>query len=166
MSPRRPGGVFNAAGVMQHIARAATNSPCISLTRSYGAAEDYARNASRVPPTSSTPAYVYEIDIANPPPRGVSVIDPLFLIASENQNPLNDPSYHHDGNQDFLLGVVNAEMRPSVPVRFPRGWTGGTSRLPNLSVELEAMVFALRDAEVLVLGNLPQSCVIDRHEVF
>jgi len=167
ISPRRPGGQYNASGVIQHIARGATNSPCISLTKSYGVAEDYARNASRAIPTSSNPAYVYEIDISDPPPTGVVVVDPVFFIASHVPNPLVSPSYHHDGNQSFLLGVVNpAAAHPSASsVVFPPG-LGGTPRSPNLTIELEAMVRALRDAEVLVVGNLPQTCVINRYDVY
>ena|SRR5262249_25767506 len=166
IAPRRPGGQYNASGVMQHIARGATNSPCISLTKSYGVAEDYARNASRAIPTSSNPAHVYEIDISDPPPTGVLVVDPVNVIATQNQNPLASPSYHHDGNQSFLVGVVNPAAHPSASsVVFPPG-LGGTRRSPTLTIELEAMVRALRDAEVLVVGNLPQTCVINRYDVY
>ena len=43
--------------------------------------------------------------------------------------------------------------------------SGGTLRTPNLSVPLEALVRALRDAEVLVQGNVPAAFVRNRHEV-
>jgi hypothetical protein len=166
IAPRRPGGQYNPSSVMQHIARGATNSPCISLTKSYGVAEDYALNGSRAIPTISNPAYVYEIDIPDPPPLPLLVIDPIHFIAS-HQNPLASPSYHHDGNQNFLLGVVNpTAANPSASsVVFPPG-LGGATRPPNLTVELEAMVYALRDAEVLLVGNLPQACVINRYDVY
>jgi hypothetical protein len=49
-------------------------------------------------------------------------------------------------------------------VRFPPGMAGA-SRSPNLSIELETMVRALRDAEVLVVGNLPSACVTYRHPI-
>jgi hypothetical protein len=166
MSPRNPGGLYNPSSVIQHIARGAINSPCISLTKSYGVAEDYARNASRALPTPSNPAYVYEIDIPDPPPTPVQVVDPVVFISSHCPSPLTLISYHHDGNQDFLLGVVNPAMASSAPVRSPPGLGGGVKRPPNLTLELEAMVFALRDAEVLVVGNLPQTCVINRYDVY
>src|SRR6266436_2703590 len=70
----------NATAIMQHIARGTTMSPCISLTRSYGVAEEYALDASRASPTAANPAFVYEIDIPDPPPRGMLVIDPVAEV--------------------------------------------------------------------------------------
>jgi hypothetical protein len=166
LSPRNPGSPYNPTSVMHHIARGTTTSPLISLTKSYGVAEDYARNASRTLPTAANPARVYEVEISDPPPLGVLVIDPICVIASQNQNPLASHSYHHDGNQDFLVGVVNPAMVRPTTVRFPRGMTGGISRAPNLSLDLETMVYVLRDAEVLLVGNLPQTCVINRYDVY
>ena len=58
VNSRMPGSPYNVNTVMQHIARGTTESPCISLTRSYGVAEEYAIDASRAFPTSATPAYV------------------------------------------------------------------------------------------------------------
>jgi hypothetical protein len=69
LSPRNPGSPYNPTSVMHHIARGTTTSPLISLTKSYGVAEDYARNASRTPPTAANPARVYEVEISDPPPR-------------------------------------------------------------------------------------------------
>jgi hypothetical protein len=166
IAPRHPGGQCNATTVMQHIARGTTASCCISLTKSYGVAEDYARNASRSPPTAANPAHVYDIDIPDPPPTGLLLIDPIYLVASQNQNPLASLSYHHDGNQDFLIGVINP-MMAAMPakVRFPPNMAGA-SRPPNLTIDLETMVYVLRDAEVLVVGNLPSTCVTYRHLIF
>jgi hypothetical protein len=166
ISPRNPGGHYGPTDVMHHIARGTTTSPCISLTKSYGVAEDYARNASRAPPTATNPAYVYEIDIPDPAPPGILVVDPIFIVASQNQNPLGSLSYHHDGNQDFLLGVVNRAAAPPAAARFPPGMGGGLPRTPNLTLPLETMVYVLRDAEVLVVGNLPQRCVLNRYEIY
>ena len=45
----------------------------------------------------------------------------------------------------------------------PRG--GGTVRSANLMPQLEALVRALRDSEILAVGNIPASCVIFRHPV-
>jgi hypothetical protein len=167
IAPRNPGATFNVSTVMNHIARGTTTSPHISLTKSYGVAEQYARNASRIQPTVSNPAYVYEIDIPDPPAGMVQVLDPVFFVASHNQNPLSSPSYHHDGTQSFLLGVVEPSVTaiwPPILLR-PPGMAGGVSRPPNLSVELETMVFALRDSEVLVVGNLPRAYVVNRFDI-
>jgi hypothetical protein len=42
---------------------------------------------------------------------------------------------------------------------------GPIMRTPTLSIELETMVFALRDAEALVAGKLPPRSVIARTNV-
>jgi hypothetical protein len=166
ISPQSSGASYTLNVAMQHIARATTNSPCISLTRSYGIAEMYARDASRAFPTSAVPAYVYELDITDPPPPGVTVLDPVSQVAAQHTNPLIQISYHHDGDMNFLLGVVDPitmAAHLSAPVKQPGG--GGTPRQPNLSIELETFVRALRDAEVLVVGAVPASCVINRYVV-
>jgi hypothetical protein len=128
-------------------------------------AEDYARNAGHAPPTAGNPAYVYQIEISNPATPGVTVIDPVFFVASHHQNPLVSPSYHHDGNQNFLLCVVNPALFPMpANIRYPPS-LGGAPRAPLRTQDLETLVRALRDSEVLVLGNLPRSCVQDRHDI-
>ena len=42
----------------------------------------------------------------------------------------------------------------------------GTPRPPNLTIELETLVRALRDAEILAHGNIPATCVKNRLEVY
>jgi hypothetical protein len=168
INSRMPGSPYNVNTIMQHVARGATTSPCISLTRSYGVAEEYAMGAGRAFPTSAAPAYVYEIDIPDPPPTGVTVIDPVVEVASHINNPLASPSYHHDGDMNFLLGVVNPAAMVaylSTPIRAPKG-SAPTPRAANLSIELETLIRALRDAEVLVLHAIPNTHVINRYDVF
>jgi hypothetical protein len=153
---------------MHHIARGTTTSPCISLTRSYGVAEDYAIDASRILPTATTPAFVYEIDIPNPAPTGMTVIDPVAEVAASHNNPLASLSYHHDGDMAFLLGIVDPGgmvTHLTTPIRAPRGSTA-TPRPANLSLQLETFVCALRDAEILVVGAIPSAHVILRHDVY
>ena len=41
-----------------------------------------------------------------------------------------------------------------------------TSRPPNLFLELETFVRALRDAEILVCGTIPATCVVNCFDVF
>jgi len=47
---------------------------------------------------------------------------------------------------------------------FPPTGTG-IQRTPLLSMELEMLVNALRDSEVLVQGNVPAAFVRDRYEI-
>ena len=41
-----------------------------------------------------------------------------------------------------------------------------TSRPPNLSLQLETLVRALRDAEILAYGIIPATCVMNCFDVF
>jgi hypothetical protein len=163
--PSIPG---NIDSIMRHITLGTTASPYISLTRSYGVAEGYAVEAGRVFPTAAVPAYVYEFNISDPPPAGVEVIDPVAEVAAHNQNPLLPISYHHDGAADFLLGVIDPNRMAAhlnAPIRTPKG-SAPTARPANLTIQLETIVRALRDAEVLVRGIIRSTDVtIIRHEV-
>lgn len=168
ISARMPSSPYNIDAVMHHVARGTTTSPCISLTRSYGVAEDYAKAPGRVFPTAANPAYVYEIEIPDPAPSGITLIDPVALVAANNNNPAISPSYHHDGDMNFLLGVVDPIkmiVHLNTPIRVPLG-SAPTPRAANLSLQLETCVRALRDAEVLVLGAIPSNHVVLRHDVY
>ena len=167
LSPRMPAAAYSMSALMQHIARATTTSCCISLTRSYGIAAWYARNGRAVSGPGA-PGHVYEIEIPDPPPSGsVTVHDPVREVSAHYPNPVAPSFYHHDGDHEFLLGVVNpSHMQRFLrkPVVHPPG-SGATPRPPTLSIELEAMVRCLRDAEVLVEGTVPPAWVLQRHDV-
>jgi len=82
--------------------------------------------------------------------------------------PLDSISYQHDGLPNFLLGVINhMEMRQFLMtpcLQPPPG--GGTPRRPNLTIQLETLVRALRDAEILAVGNIPAAYIRNRHNVW
>jgi hypothetical protein len=163
---RSPGGPAGTDTVIYHIAKGTTTTPYISLTRSYGVAEDYARQASRIKPTRTRPSYVFEIEIGHSPPAGLRVEDPIKVL-SQVIDPLATIAYYHDGDTKFLLGVVDSSTMVhhlTAPMRAPAN-TATTPRPANLQPSLEAMVRALRDAEVLALGAIPAACIVCRHEV-
>ena len=143
-------------------------TPCISLTRSYAVAEDYARNAGLAPPTPAAPAYVYVVDVPDPLPAGVAIYDPVEYVASRNRNPVTQPSYHHNGGSKFLLAVVDPSAHGALlttpPVR-PPGMHGGAPAGPILTEQLETMVNALRDAEALIVGSVPRAWIIERFDI-
>ena len=161
----RTPGALDEITVQQHVARGTTTSPCISLTKSYGVAYDYAMNSGFAAPTLTNPAHVYELKIPDEP--GFQFIDPVDYIASRHANPLVS-TYHHDGDQSFLGIVAYPALSGGVPGTSPRppGMTGATARPPNLSIQLETIVFAIRDAEVLAYGNIPASWIINRYDVY
>jgi len=150
-TPKRPGAVHSIERLMEHIVRADVNSPYISLTRSYGVAYWYAAPFGRVPATESNPGYIYEIEISKPLPPGLQLLDPVKEVAMALPGPLDLISYQHDGHPDFLLKIAPP---------------GGGTRPPNPLVPLETLVRALRDAEILAVGNIPATYVRNRYEVW
>jgi hypothetical protein len=169
--PRNPGGPFNPNVVMSHVAYGTINTPLISLTRSYGVAHDYAVDGSVVVPTAANPAYVFEIDIPDDPDSpgnplgGFTIFDPVWVVASHNNNALMSPSYHHDGDMGYLHGVVDPIGMAAIllqPALRPPG-AAPYAIPPRLTDELLTIVSSLRDAELLVRGVIPSNLVMNRH---
>ncbi|MBI4908588.1 MAG: hypothetical protein HY820_33520 [Acidobacteria bacterium] len=154
-------------GVMHHVVRGTTVSPYVSLTRSYGIAFGYATMRGRRRPSKERPAFVYELEIEEGQ-RQVRLVDPVVEIAASVPRPVERSSYQHDGAQNFLLGVVDPKKFAKVLQKTYRQPPpqGGTPRPPLLTVELEAMVRALRDAEILAVSYIPRFCVRERYEVW
>lgn len=164
--PRFPGASPSINNLMQHIARGTTSSCFVSLTRSYGVAEMYAKQAFKILPTAGgPPPHVYEIDIDDP--SSVTVLDPIIELAKTLSLPCDTYTYCHDGDKNFLIGVADQAGMATyfgAPVRYPPGSTG-PSKSANLSIQLETLVCALRDAEMLVYGTVPAKCVSGRYDV-
>jgi hypothetical protein len=169
-TPQAPGVVPSINRLMGHIARGTVSSPYISLTKSYGVALDYAvsLNYGQTTPTSVSPGYVYEIEIDDPPPAGLQISDPIQEVAQILPMPLDLNPYQHDGLPTFLLGIVDPQnMAHFLTAPGPQPPPGtGTPRPPNLTIQLEALVRALRDAEILAVGNIPAVCVRNRFDVW
>lgn len=155
--------------LMQHISRGTNNSPFISLLISYAVARDYALLSSPEIPTPSKPAYVYEIEFQNPLPSGIKVLDPVKEVAETLPLPPTiGPAYQHDGSQEFLLGVVSPRNIGHFLVEHSEQppLSEGTPRPPNLSLELETLVRALRDADILVYETIPAPCFMNCFDVY
>ena len=153
--------------LVQHITRGTTISPFVSLTRSYGIACGYALSGDELP-TAGQPAYVYQIEIEKEDGHETNLLDPVAVIAKQLQSPFEWKSYHHDGEASFLLGVIDPAKhgdKLSRGTKFPPG-DHPTPRSPQLYSELEAMVRALRDAEILAVGEIAKSQVLKRWEIF
>ena len=156
-TPRASTALPNPDRLMQHIARGNADTPYISLTRSFGVAFDYAAEGA----TPTNPGFVYEVEINDPLPPGMVLFDPVKVVAEAVPSPLAAVPYQHDGRQDFLLSVV-LPGTPAKPYISLQG--GATPRQPNLSIEVESLVRALRDAEILV-NIVPRMCVVNRIDV-
>ena len=153
---RAPDTLPTTAELITHIATNTMNSPYVSLTCSYRVAVSYAMLGGRRRPTREQPAYLYEIQINEPLPIGIRLIDPIKEIAPILPDPTVEEvhRYQHGGYPNFLLGIVHPRLRS-----FLAGQ-------PLPSPQLKALVRALRDAEILILGALPASCVTNRFEIY
>ena len=166
---RSPGMTPTITRQMLHIARSTVNSPFISITRSYAVAWHYAMVSSERVPTPEDPAYVHEIEIQVPLPIGLHLLDPVKEVAQVLPSPTSlGPPYQHDGLPDFLLGVVDPGRMGNFLIQYAMQppASEGTPRSPNLTIELETLVRALRDAEILAHGDIPVTCVKNRFEVY
>jgi hypothetical protein len=163
--PHFPEQTASVSRLIHHITRATRMSPYISFSHSYGVALAYALVGSGGFATPENPGYVYEVEISDD--KECEVLDPVQEIAKSLPHPWLDPNYRHDGEPTFLLGVVDlVNRRASLQAHclFPP-LSNGTSRTPHLSEQLEGMVRALRDAEILVKGIVPRTLVKCRYEV-
>ena len=144
--------------VVRHITGGSTHSPYTSLTSSYAVAWDYAVYAGSltVVATKANPGYVYVIDLPDPPPPGLVLLDPVVEVSVRLPPPGGLVSYQHDGSPQFLIGVVSPRRHrrylTSPCVKAPPAAPGPPS---TPSPILEAMVSALRDAEILAMGSIP-----------
>jgi hypothetical protein len=111
---------------------------------------------------------VYEIQIDEAIPAGLTLIEPIRDIANAFWSPTCRTRFHHDGTPKFLLGVLDPAGHAShltAPCVLPPA--GNTiTKAPVLFPELQALVWALRDSEVLVLGGIPRANVITRYDVY
>ncbi len=156
---RRPGATPTVDLLLSHVANGATNTPFISLTRSFGIAKRYAMHGPQ------KRGYVYSIELDDK--SNVELLDPLKETSRCLPDPFADPSYQHDGAPDFLLGVADPKGHWASLKRLidlpPPGY--GTRRSANLHRHFEVMVRSLRDAELLAITAIPAKLVVDRQEI-
>ena len=165
MSARSAAAAPSVTAIIDHVAKSATMSPYISFSRSYGIAASYARPSPAVAGTGGPPGYVYAIDIPDKSflrRLGIQLIDPVVEIADAVNDPVADPSYHHNGEPDFIHGVADPGGVGAVVLYRPALQPPGASAAgpPKLTDHFTALVRALRDAEILVLRNVPANCIV------
>lgn len=143
----------NRNAVVRHIVAYSHPSPLVSLSSSFAVAREYAISGPAGLATPATPGYVYEIDLSLVTPN-LRVLDPIRQIARAGL------SHMHSGNQSLILAVAqNLAFAPS-------HHSGGKVLPPTVPQELRALVYALRDAEVLAPA-VPSACIsVTRHNVY
>ena len=165
--------------LMQHIEggrvgpHAYVASPYISLTNSQNVAWVYAISGKGFA-TKSNPGYIYEVEIDDPPaplPAGIQrLIDPIKDVAGMVPSPPAPIAYQHNDFPGIILAVAAPRFGP---ILARLGMLGPLHRMAGkvnfstlTTLHFRALVRALRDAEVLVHGYIPKSCVKARHAVY
>lgn len=149
---RSPGTNPETEVFIDHIVTNIANSPYISLTRSYAVAWHYAVFSSKQEPGPGEPAYIYEIEIDDSLPHGLNLLDPAKEVVHILPQPLRGIM-----NLDYIEDLLGGQT-PQLP-NPEEGFS------PDVERQLIALVFAERDAEVLVHGYIPPFCVKHRFEV-
>lgn len=145
--------VANRNAVVRHIVAYSHPSPLVSLSSSFAVAREYALSGPAGLATKAAPGFVYEIDLSVVPRASAAVLDPLLMVVRSAL------SHMHSGAQSLILAV--AQNLPFAPCHH----SGGKSLPPTVPQELRALVYALRDAEVLA-PVVPSACVVNRHNVY
>jgi hypothetical protein len=121
-----------------------------------------------VHPTAATPGHVYEIDTDYQILSGAKIIDPVHVIATQNGQSTTSPAYHHNGGPNYLLALIDptsfAHLLNAPAPRPPK--SAALPAAPSLTLDLLTLVRAIRDAEMLVLGNLPATFFVRRHDIY
>jgi hypothetical protein len=159
-----PGRPASAEAVVSHITVSSHPSPYLSFTAPFAVAAEYAQIGPRGPATSTMPGYVYEIDTSI---ISLPLVDPVAEISSAHSvTGVGHLPTHHDGGSELILGIAAPSIHGPALAAHPRRPGTSLARPATVTPELNALVFALRDAEVLVHGALPPACVVHRHDVW
>ena len=168
---RSPRATPTMEAIVTHVADGTKDSPYISLTCSYAVAWDYAMKGA-IPPTSDSPAYVYEIEIADAFVSGLILHDPVKKLLPTLRSVIDTnfqaavPFYQHNGDQTFLIEVANPTILEPPTGRSPQPPGPGEPCDANLTPPFRTLVNSLRDAEILVYGDIPRHCVKRRFNVY
>ena len=130
--------------LIDHISTSTVHSPYISVTRSYAVAWHYAVFNSKREPTPEIPAYIYEIVIDDTLPHGLNLLDPVKEVVHILPQPLR--------------GVVDLEyMANHLGGQTSQSSNQGSGLSYQVELQLIALTFAQRDAEMLVRGYIHTS---------
>ncbi len=152
--------------VMNHITESITHSPFISFTKSFGIAREYATRKIASP---TKPGFVYEIDLPDPLPKSVEIIFPIKMMICNELNRTLDVDYHYEGDSRLLIGIIdprNYRNLLNLQRKLPFDGPERLGSVVTTTKKLKTIVFCLRDAEVLVKGEIPKEWVFKRYEVY
>ncbi len=157
-APHTATGTLNF--IISHITAYSQASPFTSFTTSYAIARGYALAGPGGLASQGNPGYVYQVDLQQLATPGIfRVFDPVASVVHGRNGSL---VHDHNGDAGLLPLLVAGLASPAPPVQ---GRFGKTLPL-RLAHELQVLVNALRDAEVLVEGSLPSVVVTGRDDVY
>jgi hypothetical protein len=142
--------------VTQHISYASHPSPYLSFTLSYAVAREY----GRIGATRRKPGFVYAVDTALDPT--LRVLDPVLTLAQAYS-----PIHEHDGCPKLVPAIASKGTGHAARVlTAPPARLSTLPRPPSWRNELQAVIYSLRDAEILVHGAVPSTCITQRFTVW
>ena len=142
--------------VVTHITSYSFPSCYLSFSLSFAIARElYAMSGPGGPASKSSPGYVYEIDLSQVS-ETIPVVNPLEELCKLGL------IHRHNGDGDMILAVAGSSHH-TLSKRVAA--SGGRHVSPNMSPELQALVYAVLDAEVLARA-VPAACVVNRHSVY
>lgn len=142
--------------LLRHITNYSHPSPYLSFSTSFAIAKGYAMVGPGGLATPAAPGYVYEIDLSAVT-TAIQVINPVADICLGSNGNL---VHAHNGG-----GTLIAELADGLDPPTSAPQTGGGMLTPAVSKELRALIFAIRDAEVLITVNIPPGAIVNRHLV-
>jgi hypothetical protein len=149
--------------MMLHISEATVYSPYISLTVSYAVACSYAGSAATGSAAPTSPGYVYMVRVPDPLPSDLTLYDPVKEIGTRTPTPPAHIPYQHEGMPEYIFGVIDPRNFSGNLLAYRLGSGGKVMAQPHIpSQHLKTLVCALRDAELLVLKEIPAGYVLHR----
>jgi hypothetical protein len=139
-------GTPTALDAVRHITQASYPSTWISFSHSYAVACIYAGSGGTV----------YEVDATKDP--SVILTDPIKIIANSTSF-LNN----HNGGQDLVLAIAAPTLHGAVLTVAPPQLLQ-PPKPPQYTTEAQAIVFALRDAEVLA-SSMGAACIVQTYAI-
>lgn len=155
-NPRAP----SLGDLVQHIAHGVSHaSAYISFSTSYDVAWTYACSGPGGEATRTNPGFIYVVDTEK------ASVGNTFIYPAQELG-LHPGDLCHDGSANLALGVLlpflHSQFLRAPPLR--RG-NPPAHQPPSFKQELKALLFALRDSEVLAHNQVDKACIVDREVI-
>lgn len=156
-APRAATGTLNF--LLSHITAYSQASPYTSFSTSFAIARSYALAGPKGAATKANPGHVYVVDLQQLPPGAhVKVVDPLAEVIGALNGSL---AHDHNGDVGLMAQLaMGLPLLATTPGRFNK------AAPLRVTHQLQVLINAMRDAELLVEGMLAPAAVIDRDDVY